>query len=100
MKPIYVDFYDDVHNFVKLCNTLYAEGSRGPVFMAEGGGRGKTHFFLITPLYRAHLELLAKRAEDVTKEIEDKGNLAVVRASIMNWRSQNFMSPIKTDIPF
>lgn len=97
MKPFHVTIHEDLPAFLKLCDAVSASRSPQPVFFADGDGP-RSHFFLATELFRAHLELVAMHSPaKVIEAIEKK--LHVVRASVRQWSDESpvFLAPLDSD---
>lgn len=97
MKPFHVNLFEDLPAFVKLCQVVAASTDPQPVFFADGE-TPVCHFFLATPLYRAHLEVrVTARQEEAIEKIERAG-LHVVRAGVSHWSSASpvFTAPLDT----
>ena len=85
MNPFYIDFFEDLDSFVKLCQVVAASESPQPVFYADEKDP-VLHFFLATPLYRAHLELHVTAHKDkAIARIRDVGQLEVIRGTLRQW---------------
>jgi hypothetical protein len=101
MKPFYVDFFEDLSGFVLLCKTVADSGAPQPVFYADDNGLRSIHFFLATPLWRAHLEILATCShKEAIKKIEVEGGLYVIRTTVRQWSIESpvFLSPFDTSL--
>lgn len=97
MKPFHVDFFEDFESFLKLCELLSKQPEPPPVFRAEGRATGH-HFFMATPLYRAHFHTLVQDADALARRIESEGSLHVIRATVRAWGRESPTFPARFDV--
>ncbi|MEQ1917316.1 MAG: hypothetical protein ABL856_11375 [Gallionella sp.] len=98
MKPFHIDLLEDLAGFIKLCRSLADSSIAHPVFNADNDRLGDIHFFLATPLWRAHLTLSASgRHKEAISRIENEGGLHVVRGSVRYWAVETPTFPALLD---
>ncbi len=98
VKPFHIDLLEDLAGFIKLCRSLADSSIAHPVFYADNDRLGDIHFFLATPLWRAHLTLSASgRHKEAISRIENEGGLHVVRGSVRYWAVETPTFPALLD---